>query len=45
MKQIKNAVQNVDPDLAKYIVADCVYRGKCVELKPCGVIGGEDAKL
>jgi hypothetical protein len=36
MIAIKNAVREVDPDLAKAMVPDCVYRGKCHELKSCG---------
>ena len=34
---LKNAVRQVDPDLAKYMVPQCVYRGGvCPERKPCG---------
>lgn len=37
MQAIKDAVQTVDPDLARYMVPQCVYRGGvCPELKPCG---------
>lgn len=34
---VRNAVHTVDPDLAKYMVPKCTYRGSvCHELKPCG---------
>lgn len=34
---IKEALRLVDPDLARYMVPNCVYRGGlCVERKPCG---------
>ncbi|MBV5310806.1 hypothetical protein [Chromatium okenii] len=36
MGRIKVAVADVDPDLAKAMVPDCVYRGGCHELKSCG---------
>lgn len=37
MYQIKEAVSEVDDDLARYMVTECVYRGgQCYELKPCG---------
>ena len=37
MIAIKEAVRAVDPDLAYYMVANCVYRGGiCPEPKPCG---------
>lgn len=37
MEHIKDHVRAVDPDLAKYMVPECVYRGDvCHELKPCG---------
>lgn len=37
MVSIKDAVCTVDPDLARYMVPQCVYRGGyCPELKPCG---------
>jgi len=45
---IKEAIRKVDPDLAHYMVPNCVYRGGiCPEPKPCGHynikrFGGED---
>lgn len=37
MLKIREAVRTVDPDLARYMVPNCVYRGGyCPELKPCG---------
>lgn len=37
MLQIKEAIRHVDPDLADYMVPNCVYRGGlCVEPRPCG---------
>lgn len=37
MKEIRYAIQTIDPDLAKYMVPNCVYRnGICPEPKPCG---------
>jgi len=37
MKLIKNTMYDVDPDLAYYLVPQCVYRGGiCPEPKPCG---------
>ena len=35
MKKIKEEVAEVDPDLSKRMVPDCVYRGQCYELKKC----------
>ncbi|HAR39459.1 MAG TPA: hypothetical protein DCS09_13300 [Porphyromonadaceae bacterium] len=37
MIAIKEAVRLVDPDLAYYMVSNCIYRGMiCPEPKPCG---------
>lgn len=37
MKEIKVCVSLSDPDLGKYMVPECEFRGnKCHELKPCG---------
>lgn len=37
MIMIKEAVRKLDPDLAHYMVPNCVYRGGiCPEPKPCG---------
>ena len=32
---IKEEILKVDPDLYEFLVPECVYRGKCYELKPC----------
>ena len=37
MEHIKDSMAHVDPELAKYMVPECVYRGDvCHELRPCG---------
>jgi hypothetical protein len=37
MLMIKEAIREVDPDLAYYMVPNCIYRGGiCPEPKPCG---------
>lgn len=36
MNLIRNEVQKIDVALAKYMVPNCVYRNKCVELRSCG---------
>lgn len=37
MEHIKDHMKPVDPDLAKYMVPECIYRGDvCHELKSCG---------
>ena len=36
-EHIKDCMKPVDPDLARYMVPECVYRGDvCHELRPCG---------
>lgn len=37
MVAIKDVIRTLDPALADHMVADCVYRGKCVEPKGCGL--------
>jgi len=38
-REIKKNVAKVDPDLAKYMVRECIYRnGFCPEFKSCGFI-------
>jgi hypothetical protein len=34
--EVKEAVDKVDPVLASVMVPECIYRGFCPELKPCG---------
>ena len=36
MNEIKREVNKVDPDLAKTMVKNCLYRNGCNEVKPCG---------
>lgn len=39
MIMIRESIQMVDPDLAKYMVRECEYRnGRCPELKSCGML-------
>lgn len=51
MIRIKEKIREVDPDLAHYMVPNCVYRGGlCPEPKPCGNyavrrFGGEDDEM
>ena len=35
MYDIRSSIHEVDPDLASYMVPECLYRGGCHELKPC----------
>lgn len=35
-KQVRDEVQKIDPVLASVMVPECVYRGFCPEMKPCG---------
>lgn len=35
MRDIKMTVFQVDPDLYEFLVPECMYRGKCPELKSC----------
>jgi len=36
-KYVKNTIKDIDPDLAEFMVVDCVYRGKCYEPSSCGL--------
>jgi len=36
MEDIKKEVEKVDPFVAEVMVKDCVYRGYCPEMNPCG---------
>lgn len=39
--EIRQALQVIDPDLAKYMVPNCIYRGGyCPEPRPCGFYPG-----
>lgn len=33
---VKLEVARIDSDMAEAMVPECIYRGRCVELKPCG---------
>lgn len=35
MLKIKEGVAKVDPALAEHMVPDCIYRGRCCEMKTC----------
>lgn len=35
-REVRDAVREVDPVLASVMVPECVYRGFCPELRPCG---------
>ena len=39
------AVREVEPELASVCVPDCVYRGRCNEMKPCGYADSTVYKL
>jgi len=39
MEEIRHEVMVVDSALAEYMVPECVYRGRCLEKKPCGLMG------
>lgn len=36
MTEIRRQMLSVDSDLFNNMVPDCVYRGRCCELRPCG---------
>lgn len=42
MNEIKREVAKVDPDLARHMVKNCIYRNGCNELKPCGRMNRND---
>lgn len=33
---VKNAIQDIDPVMASFMVPNCIYRGFCPEMKTCG---------
>ena len=35
-RAVVDAVSSVDPEVAQFCVPDCIYRGKCPEMKCCG---------
>lgn len=41
---IRDKVAEVDPDLAKHMVSQCIYRGVCPETKSCGYISSEEGQ-
>ena len=38
MMAVCNALKTIDADLHRELAPDCVYRGRCHELKPCGIM-------
>ena len=43
-EQVKEEVKKYDPILASVMVRECVYRGFCPEMKPCGYCSSEAFK-
>lgn len=41
---VKDAIKEIDPIVAKYMVSECVYRGFCPEEKSCGKTFGQHYK-
>jgi thymidylate synthase ThyX len=35
---VKDAIAEVDPIMARRMCRECVYRGFCPEMKPCGFV-------
>lgn len=35
-KLVKDAIREIDPIMASFMVANCVYRGRCPEMTSCG---------
>jgi thymidylate synthase ThyX len=35
---VKNAIAEIDPIMARRMCRECVYRGFCPEMKPCGFV-------
>ena len=35
-KEVKNKISEVEPELARCMVKDCIYRGHCYEMFSCG---------
>lgn len=44
-KAVREAVREVEPELADAMVPECLYRGKCPELKCCGYYHNTDRFL
>lgn len=38
MDEVWTSIQDIDSRLAMAMVPDCIYRGKCNEFKPCGMM-------
>lgn len=36
-RDVRTAIRKVEPELASLMVPECIYRGHCTEMKPCGV--------
>lgn len=43
MLAIVESMKDVDPALAEKLVPDCIYRGGCFELRPCGFMPRSNA--
>ena len=43
MLAIVEAMKDIDPALAEKLVPDCIYRGGCFELRPCGFMPRSNA--
>lgn len=37
---VKDAIKEIDPIVAKYMIRECVYRGHCPEMNCCGYMCG-----
>lgn len=35
-QEVKNTIETIEPELAKCMVKDCIYRGHCYEYTSCG---------
>ena len=44
MSMVRDGVYEIDPDLGNFMVHDCIYRGRCVELRTCGFAKTDEAQ-
>ena len=44
-KEVIKAVSEVEPELAAVCVPDCIYRGCCNEMRPCGYVDSSVGSL
>lgn len=40
-REVKKKIAEIDPLVARYMVANCIYRGFCPETKCCGYVCGD----